>query len=100
MRPHTRATRLSRPVPSSSSFSADALISQIVSAHSAPAPRADAPLDAAALGGTMRAVLHDAGFRMLEARWSALELLASRADEDTERAGRTTGPEGQRTILG
>jgi hypothetical protein len=70
------------PAPEPSA--ADALIGQIMSAHSAPAPRAEAPLDAAALGRTMGAVLHDAGFRALEARWRALELLASRADEEIE----------------
>jgi len=72
------------PSPSPSISSADALIGQIVAAHSAPAPRVEAPLDAAALGETLRAVLRDAGFRALEARWRALELLVSRADEDTE----------------
>ncbi|HET6149741.1 MAG TPA: type VI secretion system contractile sheath large subunit [Polyangia bacterium] len=70
------------PAPQASA--ADTLIGQIVSAHSASAPRAEAPLDAAALGRTMGAVLRDAGFRALEARWRALELLASRADEQIE----------------
>jgi hypothetical protein len=70
------------PAPAFSS--ADALIGQIMSAHMGSAAGAEAPLDAAALGRTLRSVLHDAGFQALEARWRALELLVSRADEEVE----------------
>jgi hypothetical protein len=72
------------PAPAPASFSADALIGQIMSAHMGSAARAEAPLDAAALGRTLRSVLHDAGFQALEARWRALELLVSRAAEEVE----------------
>jgi len=70
----------SAPAPSA----ADALIGQIMSAHGGPATRAEAPLDAAALGRIMRLVLHDPTFQALEASWRALELLVSRADGEVE----------------
>jgi type VI secretion system protein ImpC len=63
--------------------SADDLIRSIVAAHVVSAP-AHAPLDAAALGRIMRVVLHEPAFQALEARWRALELLASRAEEAVE----------------
>jgi type VI secretion system protein ImpC len=61
----------------------DDLIGQIVAKHIVSAP-ADAPLDAAALGPIMRAVLHQPAFQALEARWRALALLVERADEAVE----------------
>ncbi len=62
---------------------ADDLIRSIIAAHVVSAP-AHAPLDAVALGRIMRVVLHEPAFQALEARWRALELLASRAEEAVE----------------
>ncbi len=67
----------------SPSSTIDDLIGKIVAGHVASAP-ADAALDAVALGRVMRAVLHEPAFQALEARWRALELLVSRADEEVE----------------
>ncbi len=61
----------------------DDLIGKIIAGHVASAPE-DAPLDAVALGRIMRAVLQEPAFQTLEARWRALELLASRAEEAVE----------------
>ena len=69
------------PAPAASAI--DGLIGQIVAGHVVSAP-VDAPLDAAALGRILRAVLHEPAFQALEARWRALDLLASRAEESVE----------------
>jgi len=61
----------------------DDLIGQIVASHVVSAP-ASTPLDAAALGRIMRAVLHEPAFQALEASWRSLELLAARAEEAVE----------------
>ena len=61
----------------------DDLIGKIIAGHVASAP-ADAPLDAVALGRVMRAVLQEPAFQTLEARWRALDVLVSRADEAVE----------------
>ena len=71
------------PSPISAASTVDDLIGKIIAGHVGSAP-ADAPLDAVALGRIMRAVLHDPGFQALEARWRALELLVSRAEEAVE----------------
>lgn len=70
------------PAPTASS-TIDDLIGKIIASHVASAP-ADAPLDAVALGRVMRAVLQEPAFQTLEARWRALEVLVSRADEVVE----------------
>jgi type VI secretion system protein ImpC len=61
----------------------DDLIGKIIAGHVASAPL-DAPLDTVALGRVMRAVLQEPAFQALEARWRALEVLVSRADEAVE----------------
>ena len=70
-------------VPASASSAIDELIRNIIAGHAASAP-ADAPLDTLALGRIMRAILHEPTFLALEARWRALELLVSRAEEAVE----------------
>ncbi|HLK88285.1 MAG TPA: type VI secretion system contractile sheath large subunit [Polyangia bacterium] len=67
----------------SATSAVDDLIRPIIAGHVASAPP-DAPLDAVALGRIMRALLHQPAFQALEARWRALELLVSRADEAVE----------------
>jgi type VI secretion system protein ImpC len=62
----------------------DDLIGQILAKHAATAARPEAPLDAVALGGIMRAVLHEPAFQALEASWRGLDLLVSRAEEEVE----------------
>jgi type VI secretion system protein ImpC len=74
---------LGKPAAKAPSSSADDLIRGIIAAHVVSAP-AQARLDAVAVGRIMRVVLHEPAFQALEARWRALELLASRADEDVE----------------
>jgi type VI secretion system protein ImpC len=76
------ATPAARAQPSAAS-GVDDLIRNIIAAHVVSAP-AHAPLDAVALGRIMRVVLHEPAFQALEARWRALELLASRAEESIE----------------
>jgi type VI secretion system protein ImpC len=78
-RPATPAPK-AQPSPVST---VDDLIGNIIAAHVVSAP-AHAPLDAVALGRIMRVVLHEPAFQALEARWRALELLASRAEEAVE----------------
>jgi type VI secretion system protein ImpC len=69
--------------PASTGSIIDNILRPMISEFVASAP-ANAPLDAAALGRIMRAVLHQPPFQALEARWRALELLVSRADEAVE----------------
>ena len=61
----------------------DDLIGKIIAGHLVSAPT-DAPLDAVALGRILQAVLHDPAFQAMEARWRALDLLVSRAEEAVE----------------
>jgi type VI secretion system protein ImpC len=71
------------PAKPSAASAIDDLIGNIVAAH-VVSTAANAPLDAVALGRIMGLVLHEPAFQALEARWRALELLASRAEESVE----------------
>ena len=62
----------------------DSLIGKILAAQAPPAPSAPGAPDAGTAGRAMRALLRAPGFQALEATWRGLQLLVSRADEDTE----------------